>query len=104
MFRPVVVAAGEVALENSLGTSCVALLSIDRSTGHVGNHGIAAAPWVLCISERMLLGSRLREPHVATITVELAGFESFGNIFLDNDGATGGVDEPCAWEGELVRL
>ena len=104
IFRPVVVAAGEVALENSLGTSCIALLSIDRSTGHVRNHGIAAAPWVLCISKRVLLGSGLREPDITTIPVELTGLESFSDIFLDDDGTTSSVDEPCACRDRLVGL
>jgi len=36
----------------------------------------------------------LREPNVASVAVELAGLEGLGDILLDNDGATGGVDEP----------
>ena len=63
----------------------------------MGNHGVAAAPWVLGSSERMFLGSGLREPHITTVTVELAGLESFGNIFLDDDGTTGSVDEPSTY-------
>lgn len=36
----------------------------------------------------------LGEPNVTTVTAELAGFEGGGDVFLDDNGATGGVDEP----------
>jgi hypothetical protein len=71
-------------------------LSINRCTGHVGNHGIASAPCVLGIAERVILRSGLWEPDITTISAELAGLERFSNILLDYDGATGGVDEPRA--------
>lgn len=99
IFRSVVLAAGEVALEDSLGAGSITLLGIERSTGHVRNHGVATTPWVLGISERMILWCGLGEPDVTTITVELAGLEGLGNILLDDDGTTGGVDEP----GTCVR-
>lgn len=94
ILRLVVLAAGEVRLENSLGTSSVALLRIDGGTGHVGNHGIASAPWVGGVAERMVLGGGLREPDVTTVAAEVAGLEGIGDVFLDDDGATGSVDEP----------
>lgn len=99
IFRSVILTAREVALEDSLGTSSITLLSIERSTRHVRNHGVAATPWVLGSSERMILGSWLREPHITTVAVELAGLEGLGNILLDDDGTTGSVDEPstCAY-------
>jgi hypothetical protein len=102
IFRSVVVAAREIALENGLGTSCVALLSIDRSTRHMRDHSVAAAPWVLGVSERMLLGSRLREPDITTVAVELTRLEGLCDIFLDDNGATGSVDEPSTCEDMSV--
>ena len=99
ILRSVVLAAGEVALEDGLGTRCVTLLSIEGSTGHVRDHSIAATPWVLGGSERMVLGSRLREPNITAITVQLASLEGFSNILLDDNGTTSSVDEPCAYPG-----
>jgi len=94
IFRSVIFAAREVALQDGLGACGISFLGIDGGTGHVGDHGIAASPWVLCISEWVVFGCRLREPNVASVAVELAGLEGLGDILLDNDGATGGVDEP----------
>jgi len=45
----------------------------------------------------MVLGCRLREPDVAAVAAEVAGFQGLGDVFLDDDGPTGGVDEPGAW-------
>ena len=57
--------------------------------------GIPAAPVdVGCVSEWVILWCGLWEPHVTTVAAELAVLECFGNVFLDDDGATGGVDEP----------
>lgn len=36
----------------------------------------------------------LWEPDVTTVSAELARLESLGDILLDDDGTTGGVDEP----------
>lgn len=58
------------------------------------DHGVAAAEGVLGVAQRVVLGCGLGEPHVTTVATELAGLEGVGNILLDNDGATGGVDEP----------
>lgn len=44
----------------------------------------------------MLFGSGLREPNVTTIAVEVAARQSICDILLDDDGASGGIDEPCA--------
>lgn len=60
----------------------------------MGNHGVASAPWVLSVSERVVLGRWLREPDITTVATEVAGLERISNILLDDDGATGGVDEP----------
>jgi hypothetical protein len=94
VLRLVVFTTREVRVEKGLGTSCVALLRIDRGTRHVGNHGVASAPWVLCVAERVVLGRGLREPDVTTVATELSGLERVGDVFLDDNGATGSVDEP----------
>ena len=61
----------------------------------MGHHGVAAAPvGVLGGAERVVLGCGLREPDVTTVATELAGLEGVGDVLLDDDGTTGGVDEP----------
>jgi hypothetical protein len=52
----------------------------------------------------MVLGRRLGEPDVTTITAEVAGLEGFSDVFLDDDGATGGVDEPGAYSVLMSKL
>lgn len=96
----VVLTAGEVAVQDSLGTLRVADLGIDRGTGHVGSHGVAAAPRALDVAQRVVLGSGLGEPDVTTVSAEVAGLDGLSNVLLDDDGATGGVDEP----GALLHL
>lgn len=86
--------AGQVGLEDSLGTVGVALLGVEGSARHVGDHGVAAAERVLGIAEDVVLGRGLREPNVTTVAAQLAGLEGVGDILLDDDGTTGGVDEP----------
>ena len=92
----VVVAAGEVAVEDVLDAVGVALLGIEGGAGHVGYHGVAATEGVLGVAERVVLGGGLGEPDVASVAAEVAGLEGGGNVLLDDDGATGGVDEPGA--------
>jgi hypothetical protein len=41
----------------------------------------------------MVLGCRLGEPDVAAVAVQMAGFEGFGDVFFNDDGAAGCVDE-----------
>jgi len=94
IFGSVVMATGEVRLKDSLGASGVAFLCVNGCARHMGNHSVATAPWVLGISERMILGGGLREPHITAVAVEMAGFQGLGNVFLDHDGTTSGVDEP----------
>jgi hypothetical protein len=36
----------------------------------------------------------LREPDITTVTTEVTGSESLSDIFLNDDGTTGSVDEP----------
>jgi hypothetical protein len=43
----------------------------------------------------VVLRCGLREPDVTTIATKLAAVDGIGDIFLDTDGAAGGVDEPC---------
>ena len=94
ILGPVVEAAREVAIEDSLGASGIPGLGVDGAAGHVRNHGVAAAPRVLGIAERVVLGGGLREPDVTSVASELARLDGLGNILLDDDGTTGGVDEP----------
>ena len=86
--------AREVAGEDGLGAVGVALLGVERGTGHVGDHGVTAAPGVLGSAQRVVLGSGLGEPDITTVSSEVAALESLGDILLDNNGATGSVDEP----------
>ena len=97
ILRSIVVLAGEVALQDSLGTSCVTLLSIDGGSRHVRDHGVPAAPWVLCSSEWVVVWCWLWEPDVTAVAVEVTTRQRFGNILLDDDRTSGGVDEPCTY-------
>jgi hypothetical protein len=94
ILRAVVLTAREVALKDVLGAVGVADLSIDGGTRHVGNHGVTATPGVLGVAERVVLGGGLGEPDITTVSAEVARLEGLGDILLDDDGATGGVDEP----------
>lgn len=97
VLRSVVLPAAEVGLEDALHAGGVACLRVDRGTGHVRHGGVAAAPVdVLRVAERVVLGRGLREPHVTAVAAELAALERLGDVLLDNDGTTGGVDEPRA--------
>jgi hypothetical protein len=89
----VVELAAEVAGKDSLGTVGVALLGIERGAGHVRDHGVAASEGVLGVAQRVVLGRRLGEPDVTAVAGKMAGLEGLGDVLLDNDGATGGVDE-----------
>ena len=52
----------------------------------------------------MVLGSGLREPDITSVSPELAGLERIGNILLDDDGTTGGVDEPRACTSSVLYV
>lgn len=60
----------------------------------MGNHGVAAAPWVGGIAEWVVLGGGLREPDITTVSTEVAVLESLCDILLDNNSTTGSVDQP----------
>jgi hypothetical protein len=94
ILRAVIVLASEVRLENSLRAICVSLLSIEGCTGHVRNQGVSATEGVLCVSEDVVLGCGLREPDISSVAAEVTALQSVGNVFLNNDGPTSGVDEP----------
>lgn len=97
VLGPVVVAPAEVGVENGLGAGGVALLGVERGTGHVGHGCVAGAAAPVLVgggAERVVLGRGLGEPDVTTVAAELAGGEGLGDVFLDDDGAAGGVDEP----------
>ena len=87
----------QVRLQNRLRSITISLLRIERRTRHVRHHGVSASEGVLGVSEGMVLGCWLREPDVAAVAAEVAGFQGFGDVFFDDDGAAGGVDEPGAW-------
>lgn len=91
----VVMLAAEVGLEDVLRARSVSDLSIDGGTRHVRNGGVAAAPWVLGVAEWVVLWCWLWEPDVTTVPTELSALECLGDILLDDNGATGGIDEPC---------
>lgn len=95
VLRPVVVLAAEVRLEDVLRAGGVPDLGVDRGTRHVRNSGVSAAPWVLGGTERVVLGSWLWEPDITTVAAELAALKRLSNVFLDNNGTTSGIDEPC---------
>lgn len=89
-------AARPVRVQDRLGACGVALLCVDRGTGHVGDHCVSSAPWVLGVAQGVILGRGLGEPDITAISAEVAVLEGIGNVLLDDDGATGGVDEPRA--------
>ena len=89
----VVLLSGEVAGKDSLGTVGVTLLCIEGSTRHVRDHGVTATEGVDGVAQRVVLGSGLREPDITTITGEVTRLDGLGDILLDDNGATGGVDE-----------
>lgn len=60
------------------------------------NHGVASTPWVGGIAERVVLGRRLGEPNVTTVSAEVSRLEGVSDILLDDDGTAGGIDEPRA--------
>jgi hypothetical protein len=60
----------------------------------VGNHGVAAAPWVLGVAERVVLGGGLGEPDITTVSTEVTVLERLGNVLLDDNGTTGSVNQP----------
>ena len=93
----IVLPATKVAVEDGFGARRVALLRVDGRARHVRHHGVSAAEGVLGVTERVVLGGRLREPDVPAVAAEVAGCEGVGDVFFDDDGAAGGVDEPGAW-------
>lgn len=104
VLSPVVELAGEVGLEDGLGAVGVTLLGVQGGAGHVGDHGVAAAEGVLGVAEDVVLGGGLGVPDVTTVSTEVAGGEGVGDILLDDDGTTGGVDEPRACRGKSVSI
>lgn len=100
ILRAVVVLASEVAGKNSLGTIGVTLLGIERSTRHVRNHGVTATEGVLGSAQDVVARGGLGEPDITTVAGEVTRLEGSGDILLDDDGATGGVDEV----GTLLHL
>lgn len=104
VLRLVVLAAREVRVEDGLGAGRVPLLRVDRGARHVGDHGVASAPGIGGVAQRVILGRGLREPDVAAVAAEVAGLEGLGDILLDDDGAAGCVDEPGACSMSVKKL
>lgn len=96
ILRAVVEAAAQVAVQNGLGAVGVALLGIQGSTRHVGDHGVSATKGVLGVAQDVVLGCRLGEPDITTVAAQVAALEGLGDVLLDDNGATGRVDEPRA--------
>lgn len=94
IVRLVIKSARVVRVEDILRALGITDLSIDRATGHMRDHGVSTAPWALDIAERVVLWCGLREPNITTITTELARLDGFGDVLLDDDGSTSGVDKP----------
>ena len=90
----VVLPPAEVTLQDVLDAVGVALLRIDGRAGHVRHHGVPTAPWVLRVPQRVVLWRRLWEPDVAAVTAKMAALQRLSDVFLDDNSATGGVDEP----------
>ena len=100
----VVLPSAEVRIQDLLGTSGVPRLSIDRGTGHVWDHGVSTTPaGVRRGSEWVVLWCWLWEPDVTTVATELAALESLGDVLLDDDGTTSGVDEPRACDCQQMQ-
>ena len=92
---PIVLLPAEVRLKDILRTGSVALLRIERGTGHVWHGGVASAPvLILSVTQWVLLGCGLWEPDVTTVATELAGLERLSDVLLHDNGAAGCVDEP----------
>ena len=97
VLGPVVLALGEVGVEDSLGAGGVARLGVERGTGHVRYGGVAGGAAPVLVgggAERVVLGCGLREPDVTAVAAKLTRREGLGDVLLDDDGTTGGVDEP----------
>jgi len=97
VLGPVVLAAAEVRVEDGLCAGGVAGLGVERGTRHVRDGGVAGGAAPVLVgggTERVVLGGGLGEPDVTAVAAELAGGKGLGDIFLDDDGTAGGVDEP----------
>ena len=103
VLKPIILLATEVALQDALGAFGVALLSVERRARHVWDHRVAATEGVLGVAQRVLCWCWLWEPNIATVATQVARLEGFGNIFFDDDGAAGGVDQPGAWTVRSVK-
>jgi hypothetical protein len=97
VLGPVVLATGEVGVEDGLGAGGVALLGVERGTRHVRDGGVAGGAAPVLVgggAEGVVLGRGLGEPNVAAVAAELAGGKGLGDVLLNDYGATSGVDEP----------
>ena len=96
ILRSIIVLARKVRLQDILRALRIPLLRIQTRPRHMRHHCVSTAEGVLGVAKNVVLGRWLREPDVAAVAAEMAGFEGVGDVFFDHYGAAGGVDEPGA--------
>ena len=99
VLQSVVFLTAEVTLKNVLGALCVSLLRINRCSAHVRNHRVSASEGVGGITEWMVLRCWLWEPDITAVAAEMTRFQGLSDVFFDNNGTTGRVNEPGALKG-----
>lgn len=62
----------------------------------MGNHSIAASQRVLHLPPRVIRRSGLHIPYIPSIPSDLARLERIGDRLGITDGASSGIDKPCA--------
>lgn len=72
-------------------------LRINRRSRHVRYHAVTTTQGVPHRPPRVIRRRRLREPHVASITTEVARVERVRNGLGITNGTSSGVDEPRSW-------
>jgi hypothetical protein len=90
----VILLAREEDLEDLLCSLGVSALGIDGSAGDMRSHGVSTTVLVSHGSPGMVLGGRLGEPDITTVSSDLAGLECLDNVLGNADGSSSSVDEP----------
>jgi hypothetical protein len=62
-----------------------------------------AYEWVPRVSERVVLGCGLDVPDISSVTGELTGFESLGDVLGVADSTSRGVDQPGTYQAQRER-
>jgi hypothetical protein len=94
----------EVVFEDALRTVGISGLGVEGGAGVMGNHAVSTAEGVLHRAPDVVLGRGLDVPHITGVAGELAAGDRRSDGVLVTDGATGGVDEPCALLEVLQEL